>query len=236
MSDRSETFGQALALAVEQGLRHVYTCLPARVVKWDSSKGRADCQILVKDVTRDEEDKRQVNSWPVIPGCVVQFMGSGDYRLAIAIRAGSTDGTLGTLFFAHRSIDKWLTGTGSEVDPEDDHAFGLQDAIFVPGLRTFGGPWSDVPDTGMKLGKDGGLQATFTDDLITLAESSGNAQFVALAQKVADELDKIKTAHNTHVHVLTISAAAGAGGTGTAAAPAIQYTPASVAASKVKAE
>jgi hypothetical protein len=76
---------------------------------------------------------------------------------------------------------------------------------------------------------DAGKRSIASDDL-RLASASATAA-IALATKVADELEKIKTAHNTHVHVLTLTM-----GTGTAAPPLITYTPASVAAMKVKAE
>lgn len=82
-------------------------------------------------------------------------------------------------------------------------------------------------------------------DLVHLGAKSG-AEFVALAQKVLDELndvktdlDSVKSTFDGHTHILTIAAQAGAGGTGTAAPPATgipaPHTPASVAASKVKA-
>jgi hypothetical protein len=71
--------------------------------------------------------------------------------------------------------------------------------------------------------------------------------FVAMAAKVLDELNKIKidldavkTAFDAHTHILAIAALAGAGGTGTAAPPATPitapHTPASVASANLKAE
>ncbi len=224
--------------AASRAMRNLYTCAPAKVVKWDSSKQRANCQILIKRVDKDEEDEDVVSSYPVVPGVPVMFIGAGGFRLTCPIKDGPQGSeTTGLLMFSHLSLDKWLTGSGAEVDPEHAHDHALGDAIFLPGLKPFGDPWSSAPDF-MSIGNDGdtGLQIRISADTVILAATEANAQFVALAQKVADELEKIKTAHNTHVHVLTISAQSGAGGTGTAAAPVVTYTPASVAATKVKAE
>lgn len=146
MSDRSTTFGEVINNAIDGALRDLRTCIPAKVVKWEPSKGRADVQILIKNVTEDEEGKRTVASFPVVPGVVVQFPGSGDCRMTFPIFDGSGGkaATIGTLFFSFRSLDKWLSGQGGEVDPELDHAHALADAIFMPGLMPFGAPWKNI--------------------------------------------------------------------------------------------
>lgn len=211
MSDRFPTLAEAINAAVESAQRQLLVWLPAKVVKYDSSTQKANCQILIKQVTESEEGERESASWPVIPGVPVEFPGANGYRLAFAV----TNGDIGTLFFSGRSIDKWLTGSGGEVDPEFDHSHALADAKFVPGLRPFGSAWQDVPSSGLSIGKDSGRQITITDSLITLASPAGNPQFVALANLVAAELGEISTA------------IAGVGGA---------YTPGPVAASNTKAE
>jgi hypothetical protein len=88
-----------------------------------------------------------VHSFPVVPGVPVQFLGAGGFRITCPISdgTGGNASTTGTLFFSHRSLDKWLTGTGGEVDPEFDHDHALGDAIFIPGLMPFGAPWQSCP-------------------------------------------------------------------------------------------
>lgn len=76
--------------------------------------------------------------------------------------------------------------------------------------------------------------------LIGDIELAGNASAIALASKVADELQGIKDALTSHTHQAgtLLLAPPGAGGgpcTGvTGAPPAISYNPSSVAAAKVK--
>jgi hypothetical protein len=156
VSDRRETLAEAINRAVSSGRRDLYTAIPAKVVKWDPSKGRADCKPLVKDVTRDEEGARVATSVPVIPGVPVLFQGAGEARITFPIRDGSGGkaATTGLLIFSHRSLDKWLSGTGGEVDPELDHDHALADAVFIPGLMPFGAPWQSVPADEASIGSD----------------------------------------------------------------------------------
>lgn len=157
MSDRSTSLQEVINAAVENGRRSLYTCAPARVVKWEPSSQRANCQILVQHVTpEDEEGNRVVASWPVVTGVPVQFPGAGGYRLTVPVSDGSggTDATTGLLIWSHLSLDKWLTGNGREVDPEFDHDHALNDAIFVPGLMPFGAPWQSMPTDSASFGSD----------------------------------------------------------------------------------
>ncbi len=170
MSDRSPTLAEAINTAVELGLRNLHTMIPAKVVKWDADKQRANCQILIKQVTEGEDGEREVASWPVVPGVPVQFMGAGDFRITVPVDTG----TIGMLLFSHRSMDKWLSGSGSEVDPEFDHDHALTDAVFLPGLRTFGNP----------------LSPAVASDVIELS-AGGTTNFVALANKVNDNFDAL---------------------------------------------
>lgn len=154
--DREPTLGEAIRVAVDGTARAMLDWLPAKIVKWDASKGRADCQILVKDVSEAEDGSREVASFPVVPGVPVLFAGAGGQRITFPISdgAGGKSATTGILIFAGRSIDKWLSGSGSEVDPELDHEHALGDAAFLPGLMTFGAPWQSIPTDQMTVGDD----------------------------------------------------------------------------------
>lgn len=173
--------------AASRAMRNLYTCAPAKVVKWDSSNGRANCQILVKRVDKDEEDEDVVSSYPVVPGVPVHFIGAGGFRLTCPIKDGP-DGseTTGLLIFSHLSLDKWLSGSGSEVEPEHNHDHALGDAIFIPGLKPFGAPWGSMPDE-MSIGddSDGNGRIHFKSGEIDLGDGA--------TKQVARKGDKTKT-------------------------------------------
>lgn len=147
--------------AMEALLRRAPRAMPAKVVKWDATKQRANCQVLVKVPYLDEQGDRQVESVAVIPGVPIMFPGSGGFRLTcpisdgtLSIEGSTVPATTGLLIWADRSLDKWLSGSGKEVDPEADHQAGLQDAVFIPGLNPFGAPLDHVPTETMTIGSD----------------------------------------------------------------------------------
>lgn len=161
MSERLNTLQNIINDAVARGSRDLYTLIPAKVVKWDASIQRADCQILIQDVTEAEDGSREVASMAVVPGVPVQFPGSGTFRMTFPVSDGSlviegatAPATTGSLVFSHRSLDKWLTGRGGEVDPEFDHDHAPADAVFFPGLMPFGAPLSSCPTTQASIGSD----------------------------------------------------------------------------------
>jgi hypothetical protein len=203
MTQRRPDLQTVINRAIALGLRDVYTWIPAKVVKYDADKQRADCQILIKNVTTSEGDEREVNSWPVIPGVPVEFPGDGDYCLTFPISDGTQRAaTTGSLAFSHRSLDKWLSGTGGEVDPEHDHEHALTDAKFFPGLRPFGNPLSSAPTDHMTIGHNTGKRIHLRDSTI-IAGTEAAAQFVALANLVNARLDAIQATYDAHKHTET---------------------------------
>jgi hypothetical protein len=155
MSERRPSLQDVILKAVGIGLRDLYTLIPARVVKWDAEKQRANCQILVKQVTTNEQGERVVEEWSVVTGVPVQFPGAGGFRVTFPISDGTQSAaTTGSLVFAHRSLDKWLTGSGAVVDPEYDHDHALKDAVFFPGLMPFGAALESVPSDVASFGSD----------------------------------------------------------------------------------
>lgn len=196
---RRPTLQQIISAALEADRQGLRTWAPAKVVKWDADKQRANCQILVKQVYYDEKGERKTKSWPIVTGVPVEFPGAGGYRITFPISDGNTviDGsraaaTTGTLFFSHLSLDKWLSGNGDQVDPEFDHAHALTDAVFYPGLKPFGAPLGNCPTDHATIGADSGVQIHFHSTTIVAGDETG-AQFVALANLVNTEFDKLSS-------------------------------------------
>src|SRR6185369_10616399 len=103
MADRRPSLQQIINDSIAAGVRSVYTCIPAKVTRWDTSKNLVDCQILVQEVTRDEEDERQAVSVPVVTNVPVEFQGANGFRLTFPLSDGSSSAaTMGSLVFMHR--------------------------------------------------------------------------------------------------------------------------------------
>jgi hypothetical protein len=126
------TWPEAIRLAISSQLVEFRVSLPGRVESYDASKVRANVKPLIKRGYFDEERQRQVESFPVIPDVPVCFPGGGGSRLTFPVKSGD----IVLLVFSDFSLDKWLA-TGGEVDPLDDRAHTLSDAVALVGLHDF---------------------------------------------------------------------------------------------------
>jgi hypothetical protein len=169
-------------------LRDIRVSLPCTVESYDASKCSVTVQPGIRDL-REQEDGTYANlRMQPLTNVPVHFPGAGGYRITFPIEPGDT----GYVVFADRSIDRWLSGAGGEVDVNDLRAHDLSDGIaFEPGVRPFGSPWSGASTSRMTLGRDGGPQVTFGTTDIQLG---GNDQAVAKATAVASAITAVVNA------------------------------------------
>lgn len=187
-SERKPGLPEVLGRARKHG--EIHTVMPAVVVSYDARNRRVNVKPLIKEAYLTEEDGRVVRSWAVIPNVPIEWPGAGGYVLTFPISDGKTtmiDGvippaTMGSIKCSERSLDRWLSGTGGEVDPEIDHNHDLTDAIFTPELRPFGGTYPSTPADHVVLGKDGGIQIHLRGTAITVGDEA-MASFMARADK-----------------------------------------------------
>lgn len=223
---RAPELAEVIRDAVENGILEVHTSLPCKVAKYNADTQTVDCKPVVQRAYLDEEDQRRVESLPVIPHVPVCFMGGGGYRVTFPLAVGD----LGAIIFFECSADRWLMGDGAEVDPGIDHHHALMDGFFVPGAcRPKKAALSSAPTDEMTMGKDDGVQIHCEAGVITIGDKSGS-DYVALAQKVKDELDKISQVIASHKHLLVMP---GVGSSGVSDTP---YTASVVSASQLKAK
>ncbi len=193
-----ELIDRHVRAALAERVRHM---VPARVVKYNATKQSADCKPLIGDFHRGEDGALVTASVPIITSVPVVFLTAGGFTFTVPIAAGD-NGTVGMLMFADRSLDRWLSGAGQEVvDPELYHRNALTDAVFVPGLLPFGAPMNPAPPTDhATAGSVSGKRIHFRDNTITIGDESGS-DFIALAQKVSDQLTILKNAISNAVIV-----------------------------------
>lgn len=223
---------------IRAALASLRTCMVGRVVRYDADAQQVDVQPLVKDWYTDEEGARVVEAVPVIANVPVQFLTAGGFTFTVPIVASDTNGTIGTLWFAERSLDRWLAGTGGTVDPEVYLRHALTDGIFMPGVSPFGAPMSVAPPTDhATAGSITGKRLHFHESLI-IAGDSAAAQFMAKANDVLSELQDVASTLAGHVHTAgTLTAPPGGGAvTGSTGSSNSTYTASSVAATVLKSE
>jgi hypothetical protein len=167
--------------------------MPARVTSYDAAKRRVSVKPLIKESYVDGfTGERLTESVPVITDVPVAFPRGGSYRIEFPIAAGDT----GWLWFADRSLDRWLA-SGGEVDPGDDRDHHLTDAVFYPGVQAFGAvPSTAAPDDCMSVGLDGGAVIEIDGDEVRV----GGSGAVSLAK--INELNNLLAAFLTHTHAV----------------------------------
>ncbi len=237
---RSPSTPEAFGRVVESYVSEINVALPGRVETYDATKQTADIKPLVKRRVRTESGAELLEELPVIPGVPVAFPRGGGFFLSFPLERGD----FVELVFHSRSIDKWFSGDGGDTDPDDFRTHDLSDAVAHPGLYPLTRALAQADASKMVVGADGGLQMRIGDALIELGTTGGALDFVALAQKVATELTRIQTYMTALDTVLRLPVNEPGNGAPSAfqaaiglAIAAVPYpAPASVAASKVKAE
>lgn len=239
---RSPTLAEVVRAAIDSRLRETHVALPGRVEKYDAAEQKADIKPMVQDLVPTREGTELVESLPVIPNVPVAFPRGGGYFMTFPLQQG--DFVL--LVFNERSIDTWASGDGAEKNPDDFRTHNLTDAVAIPGFYPFSQAVGEGGiDANMVLGKDGGSTVHIKDDGEIHLGKEDPTEFIALAQKVLDELNDVKAdfvalnaVFDSHIHTTTATVSVGLPGViapTTTSAPT-PHTPAAVESSKVKAE
>lgn len=189
-AQRQPSLGKLLNDLKASTLADIRVSIPGRIEKYDASTQLADVQPLVKDSYVDRDGSTVYENLPIITNVPVQFPGSSGLRIMFPISVGDTV----LLVFADRSIDSWQTQGGIST-PTDERRHDLSDAFAIPGFHDNTAPFSGAED-----------------GVITVGSSTGASEFVATAQRVLTELQKIQTAFNAHTHT-GVTTGAGTSGT-----------------------
>jgi len=215
--------------AIRAALLDVHTTFPGKVVsvRRDATGWLVD----VKPQQLRHLPKRGggtvTEELPVIPDVPVLWPAAGGWGLSMPIEAG--DHVL--VVASEHAIGEWRA-RGEVCDPGLRGRHDLNGCFALPGASTAGRFFSDAlsaaAESGIVIGKDGGIQIAISTSEIKLGRSA--TSYAAKADAVLDRLDAIRTAFNAHTHVETGST------TNAVLVPQQIPTMTSVAASKVRVE
>lgn len=150
---RSPTWGEVINNAIQSALTSVNTAMPGGIVSYDPATQLAHVKPLIPQAYEDESGERQLQSYPVIPNCPVQFPTGGGMVIMWPLSAGDT----GIIVCSQASLDRWISGLGGEVDdPGFDHRHSIADSFFIPGIVAAGAPRRTDPGNAICIGVDGG--------------------------------------------------------------------------------
>jgi len=213
--------------AVKAALLDVHTSFPARVesVRRDGTGWLVD----VKPQGLRHLPKRGggtvTEELPVIPDVPMLWPVAGGWGMSMPIEAG--DHVL--VVASEHAIGEWRS-RGEVCDPGLRGRHDLNGCFALPGAATAGRFFADAlgaaAESGIVIGKDGGIQIAISTSEIKLGRSASS--YAAKADAVLDRLQAIVTGFNAHTHTVS--------GGATLAPVTPLTTPASVAASKVRVE
>lgn len=204
-------------------LAEVHTVLPGRITKYDKATQLADVEVCVKMRTDTDDGETLVEDFPVIPNVPVEQLQTTGFFASFPIAAND----FVWLHIVEQSTDKWMANGGVGVDDPLDRRFNLKDC-YACLARDPKAPISETEDDAIVIGGKGSAPRVYLlNDMIALGEKSPTS-FVALADAVLTEMNKIKSALAGATYV-------NSGGTPTTLVIA-PYTLNSPAATKVKAK
>jgi hypothetical protein len=206
------TLAQLIKQAIENRLLEVHTALVGRIERYDHQAQLADIQPTSKAL-------------PLLVDVPLLFPRAGDFFISLPVQVGD----FVQVVLNESSIDDFLTETANKIDASG--RFTLQGAVAIPGIYPFSKPITGAHKTNLVLGKDKGVQVHIDDEKIRLGSEVAN-EALALAKNVSRELEKFRTAFNSHTHIAKAST-----GTVTNAATLTQIEPiGNIATQKVVAQ
>jgi len=132
-------------------MKSVYTCSPGHILSFDPDTQRAQVQI---GITRVDINDERFPPPPIIE-VPVSFPGD-DWSMEYQIDVGCE----GLIHFSQRCIDGWLN-TGGIADNPIGRFHSIQDAFFVPGVRSLPNVTTDFQNNGVRLRDKAGTQSVW---------------------------------------------------------------------------
>lgn len=135
------------------------TSVPGHVLSFDPATQAAEVQIglMLEDRQGGQQPRR-----PIIR-VQVQFWGAAGGTLECRV----ANGTEGVLFFSQECIDSWVDQGGVAVKSEP-RRFSINDAYFIPGVRSIPGAISNFANDGIRLRSNDGTAYFWIHDNKTL--------------------------------------------------------------------
>ncbi len=191
---QAPTLAQLLKQAIDYRLMDVHTALIAVVESYDAATQQVNVSPVLKRRVKTLDGEWVSEQLPVLCDVPVLFPRAGGFFISFPIQPGD----FVQLIFNEVSIDEWVTGEASEIGY--NQRFTLPGAVAVPGIYPQSKALTGAHEANMVLGQDGGLEIHIDSEKIRLG-SADASEALAIASKVKDELEKIRTAFNLHSHL-----------------------------------
>jgi hypothetical protein len=204
MSSISPVLARVIRQAIAQAMKTFHVGLPAKVVDFDASKRTCNVQPLLKRVILTPEFEEQEISYPQISGVPVWYPGGNGFHMRWPLKFGD----IVFLIFADRSLETWKKAEeGKEVDPVEDRAHDLKDAVAMAVLRPPSSEHPEVRDTFVIGNEDGSVEIELDTNHLRMRapnidiSADGEADdFMVLGNKILQKLQKLESTLKGHTH------------------------------------
>lgn len=191
--EQTPSLAQLLKLAIDNRLLDVHTALIGRIEKYDASSQLADIQPVLRRAIKTHEGINQ-EDLPLLVDVPVIFPRAGSFFLSLPIQLGDYV----QVIFNETSIDEFFTA--STPTTKSAGRFTLQGAVAMPGIFPHAASLQSAHKNNLVAGKDDGVQIHIDGEKIRLGSDKAD-EALAVASKVKEELDRIKSAFNGHTHI-----------------------------------
>lgn len=167
------------------------TSVPGHVLSFDPDTQMAEVQIglMLEDRLGAQQPRRPIIHVPV------QFWGAAGGTLECRV----ANNTEGALFFSQECIDSWVDQGGVAVKSEP-RRFSINDAYFIPGIRSIPGAITDFSNDGIRLRSNDGSAYFWIHDDKSL-EIGGLALNVKCPANFEQAVTTMTTIHNQGVNI-----------------------------------
>ncbi|AYG07763.1 hypothetical protein D7M10_11965 [Pseudomonas fluorescens] len=167
------------------------TSVPGHVLSFNPATQMAEVQIglMLENRLGSQQPRRPIIHVPV------QFWGAAGGTLECRV----ANGTEGVLFFSQECIDSWVDQGGVAVKSEP-RRFSINDAYFIPGVRSIPGAISDFSNDGIRLRSNDGSAYFWIHDNKTL-EIGGVSLNVKCPANFEQAVTTATTIHNQGVNI-----------------------------------
>ncbi|WP_052439819.1 Gp138 family membrane-puncturing spike protein [Pseudomonas fluorescens] len=167
------------------------TSVPGHVLSFDPDTQMAEVQIglMLEDRLGSQQPRRPIIHVPV------QFWGAAGGTLECRVASN----TEGVLFFSQECIDSWVDQGGVAVKSEP-RRFSINDAYFIPGVRSIPGAITDFSNDGIRLRSNDGSAYFWIHDNKSL-EIGGVSLSVKCPANFEQAVTTMTTIHNQGVSI-----------------------------------
>jgi Phage protein Gp138 N-terminal domain len=188
------TLAQILKQAIDNRLLDVHTALIAKIESYEAEKQLVDVAPVLRRNIQTGDGDWVYESLPVLCDVPVLFPRGSDFFISFPIQPGD----FVQLIFNESGTEEWLSSKAPSI--VCNQRFSLEGAVAIPGVYPLNKTLSGAHAKNLVLGKDKGIQIHIDGQKIRLGSAEAD-EALAIARNVKTELERIKSAFNSHTHV-----------------------------------